>query len=327
MTELQTPPTELPVQPSKKQTPRWVGYWLIGSVGLLIGAVLLWGISTLSGVDWSGKKLRVVQLQSAFTQEIDPDAAEGDGDIVTVQDSDLGTLQLQKNHRLGINPLVGVTPPEEGDRFAPTVDGYTVLQGVDVSEWQGVIDWEAVAEDGIDFAIIRCGYRGYAEDGNICEDSHFAENLAGAKEAGLAVGVYFYSQAVGRDEAIEEARFVLESLDGAELDLPIFFDWELSGTDTRTDNLPSANLNVAATHFLQTVTDAGYQGGLYAYKYLAYLEYDLAQFAAYPFWLAEYGTTDFYYGYTFLQYTDAGRVDGIYGDVDRNLLIVKDAEE
>lgn len=326
MTELQTPSTALPVLPQKKQTPRWVGYLLIGLVGLLFGAMLLWGISALAGVDWSGKKLRVVQLQSAFTQEIDPDAAEGDGDIVTVQDSDLGRLQLQKNHRLGINPLAGITPPEEGEHFAPTVDGHTVLQGIDVSEWQGVIDWEAVAEDGIDFAVIRCGYRGYAEEGNICEDSYFAENLAGAKEAGLAVGVYFYSQAVGRDEAVEEAAFVLQRLDGVELDLPVFFDWELSGTDTRTDSLPSANLNTAAKYFLQTVEDGGYQGGLYAYKYLAYLEYDLAQFAAYPFWLAEYGTTDFYYGYTFLQYTDAGSVDGIFGDVDRNLLIVKETE-
>ena len=325
MTELPMPETvDRPLHVRRKTTPRWVGYLLIGLVGLVIGAALLWAISLLAGIQWKPKKVVVVQLESAFTQA--PLSDLENGTVTLIEDSDLGTLRLQQDGRLGRNPLGGVAPPEDGSLFAPTVEGYRVLQGIDVSEWQGEIDWYAVAEDGVDFAILRCGYRG-ANNGDLYVDPTFYDNYRGAKKAGLAVGVYFYSQALGRDEGIEEAEFVLGLLDGMELDLPVFFDWEWYGEGSRSENLPSSNLNNAAKHFLRTVTEGGYQAGLYAYKYLAYMQYDLPAYADYPFWLAEYGSAEFYYGYTFLQYTDEGSVDGIYGYVDRNLMIVKETKE
>ena len=326
MTELQLPElSREPLHGKRKTPPRWVGYLLTGVCGLAVGAVLLWAISSLAGIQWKPKKVVVVQLESAFTQL--PVTDLDDGTVTLIEDSDLGTLQLQNVGSLGRNPLTDALLPEEGEQFAPTVEGYRVLQGIDVSEWQGTIDWRAVAEDGIDFAILRCGWRGAGEDGALHVDSSFYENYHGAKAAGLAVGVYFYSQALGQVEGTEEAKFVLEILDGMELDLPVFFDWEWYGEESHSENLPSSNLNNAAKHFLQTIENSGYQAGLYAYKYLAYMEYDLPSYASYPFWLAEYGSLDFYYGYTFLQYTDIGEVDGIYGNVDRNLMIVKETEE
>jgi hypothetical protein len=116
--------------------------------------------------------------------------------------------------------------------------------GVDVSEYQGTIDWDKVASQNIRFAIVRMGARGWGSKGQILTDSRWEENLSGAKAAGLMVGVYFFSQAISVAEAKEEALFVLEKLDGQALDLPIVFDWEFApAADARTANVTSEMLN------------------------------------------------------------------------------------
>ena len=207
-----------------------------------------------------------------------------------------------------------------GDRM--TYDGpeAEVSLGVDVSYHQGAIDWEQVAGDGIDFAMIRAGGRYYGS-GVLFEDSRFRNNLRGAMEAGLDTGVYFFSQAVTVEEAREEARFLLELLREFDFDGPVVFDWENIDYDTaRTDGVGSAAVTAMANAFCQEVESAGYQAMIYFNRYIAYLIYELDGVADYPFWIAEYGDTpEFYYDYQIWQYTDEGEVAGIDGPADLNI--------
>ena len=194
------------------------------------------------------------------------------------------------------------------------------LAGVDVSSHQGTVDWAKVAADGIDFVIIRCGGRYYGS-GKVFEDKQFKSNIQGALDAGLQVGVYFFSQATNQTEALEEAQFVLDTIADYPVDGPVVFDWENIGTDSaRTDGMTSAQVTAAANAFCQTVEEAGYQPMIYFNQYIGYLLYDLDQVVQYPFWLAEYNAVpSFYYDFEMWQYTSSGSVSGISGKVDRNV--------
>ena len=195
--------------------------------------------------------------------------------------------------------------------------------GVDVSEYQGKINWEKVAAGGFTFAIIRVGARAWGKTGQILTDARWQENLAGARQAGLQVGVYFFSQAISVEEAKEEARFVLEQLDGQKLDLPVVFDWEFApDDDARTKNVTAQMLNSCAIAFCQEVSEAGYQPMVYFNVDLSkrMLDLPLMQEMGYPFWLAMYTTQMTYpHRVDMWQYTDEAAVDGINGNVDINL--------
>lgn len=194
------------------------------------------------------------------------------------------------------------------------------LAGIDVSSHQGTIDWAKVAEDGIDFAIIRCGGR-YYQSGTVFEDKQFRANIQGALDAGIQVGIYFFSQATSAQEAREEAQFVLDTIQGYDVTGPVVFDWENIGNDSaRTDGMTSAQVTAAANAFCQTVEQAGYRPMIYFNQYIGYLLYDLDQVVQYPFWLAEYNAVpSFYYDFEMWQYTSSGSVSGISGKVDRNV--------
>lgn len=193
--------------------------------------------------------------------------------------------------------------------------------GMDVSYYQDKIDWQAAAADGIEFAIIRLGYRGYGS-GAIVEDERFEENFQGATQAGVDLGVYFFSQAVTVQEAQEEADFVLRLLDGRELQYPVVFDWEriTPGHEARTDGLDGETMTQCAIAFAQRIEEGGYQPMIYFNRDMGYLDYDLKALKKWPFWLARYDTTpDFYYNFDLWQFTHIGRVAGIEKDVDLNL--------
>ena len=138
------------------------------------------------------------------------------------------------------------------------------------------------------------------------------------------MGVYFFSQAVSPEEAEEEARFVLDLLEGCDITGPVVFDWEnISSGPARTDGVDSATLTAMANAFCNLVEEAGYQPMIYFNQYIAYLLYDLEGVAQYPFWLAQYTHfPDFYYDFQMWQYTDAGQVAGIQGKADLNLRIL-----
>lgn len=199
---------------------------------------------------------------------------------------------------------------------------YSALRGIDVSEHQGEIDWQAVREDGVEFAIIRAGYRGYSE-GQLFEDAYFRKNIEGAQANGIKVGVYFFSQAVNTEEAAEEASFLIETLGDYTLDLPVFFDWEqVSGVgETRVDAMDMSTLTDCALAFCSVVESAGKVAGVYFYRSLGYYDYELDALTNLSLWVgAPAQAPDFYYAHSLWQYSYTGTVNGIEGGTDLNLL-------
>ena len=196
-----------------------------------------------------------------------------------------------------------------------TGDAYDTRLGVDVSFYQGEIDWEAVAADGVEFAMIRCGYRG-SESGTIVVDEQFENNINGALAAGLDVGVYFFSQSTGAIEAAEEANFVLDLISGYDITMPVAFDWEpLEGS--RAEDIDRSELTASAVVFCEMVKDAGYTPCVYLYRYTGYYEYMMERLADYELWVGALGSwPDFYYRHMLWQFSMTGRVEGIDADVD-----------
>lgn len=195
--------------------------------------------------------------------------------------------------------------------------------GVDVSEHQGSINWEKVAQTDVKFAMVRLAYRGWGAEGVIRADARGMDNLQGAADAGLKVGVYFFSQAITVEEAVEEARFLLELLDGRTLDMPVVFDWEtVSSEEARTANIKRETLNACALAFCAEIEAAGYDAMVYYNLDLGKWMFDLLaiQQAGYDFWLAMYSDS-LRYGYRvqMWQYSNAGSVPGIKTKVDMNL--------
>lgn len=195
------------------------------------------------------------------------------------------------------------------------------LTGIDVSSHQGEIDWAAAAGDGISFAILRIGNRGYSQ-GGLQADSSFETNLTGAQENGLLVGCYFFSQAVSVEEAQEEADFVLSILNGRSMDLPVVFDWEhIEGeAEARSNSVDSETVTACAVAFCDRIAEAGYQTAVYCNGMLGYLHYDVAQLEGYDAWYAEYASWPSYaYAFDLWQYSNTGTVAGINGNVDLDL--------
>lgn len=194
--------------------------------------------------------------------------------------------------------------------------------GVDVSAYNGEIDFEAVKNFGIDFVIVRLGGRGYGQEGVMFEDEYAIKNLKAARSAGLMVGAYFFSQAITPEEAVEEANFCLDILDGFYLDYPLVFDWEQidSAENPRTENITPDVLTECAKAFCDTVNEAGYIPCLYTDSKKAYMKFDLSKLSGIDIWYAFYNDTpDMYYNYMMWQYSCTGAVDGIEGDVDLNI--------
>lgn len=193
--------------------------------------------------------------------------------------------------------------------------------GIDVSSFQGLIDWQKVKASGIRFAMIRLGYRGYGQAGNMVEDDYARRNLEEARKAGLEIGAYFFSQATTVDEVDDEIFFFMKILGDTELTMPIVLDWERVGVETaRTNNVDAETLTAMQKHFCKTMVDFGYTPMVYFNWHLAESSLYLSELEDYPFWLALYQN---YMTYPFRvemwQYTCTGRVPGIQGDVDINV--------
>lgn len=204
--------------------------------------------------------------------------------------------------------------------------------GIDVSYFQGTIDWNAVKNDGVDYAILRAGFRGYGESGSLNEDSTFARNAIGARNAGLDVGVYFFSQAKNYDEGVREALYTLDLIKKYDITYPIAFDTEASSSPNNTgraDNISVQARTDAARGFCETIEKAGYKSLIYASPSWLQTKLDLSQLSQYNVWLANYtGATQddplkrpsSYKGdYVMWQYTSTGSINGINGNVDCNI--------
>ncbi len=211
---------------------------------------------------------------------------------------------------------------EESSRISYNESSVRTETGIDVSSYQGDIDWAEVRDDGIDFAILRVGLRGYGAGGAIYADDNFDKNIRGCHENGIKVGVYFYSQAINTEEALQEAEFTLKAVSGYDIEYPIVFDWENeSDVEMRTDNVSSSELSAIATTFCNRVVEAGYKTAVYMNLDNAYLRYDLSNLPNYPLWFAsvESSVPELYYHFVIWQYTHKGSVSGIYSNVDMNI--------
>ena len=210
------------------------------------------------------------------------------------------------------------------------VDGYMTctsapcVLGVDVCSYQGQIDWQQVAAAGVEYAIIRVGGRGWGPEGKLYTDEFAQTNSDGAKAAGLQVGTYFFSQATTVEEAQEEAQYVLQIMDGWELEMPVVFDWEQIPTwtdpESRTAEMNARSVTDCTVAFCEQIRAAGYTPMFYTntdqYETLLYA----TEVDSYGVWAAQYSDRlTFPYYLNMWQYTDAGTVPGIEGEVDLNL--------
>ncbi|WMC91760.1 GH25 family lysozyme [Kineothrix sp. MB12-C1] len=190
--------------------------------------------------------------------------------------------------------------------------------GIDVSKWNGNIDWNAVKNSGVSYVIIRCGYRG-STTGALIEDPKFRSNIQGATAAGLKVGVYFFTQAVNEVEAVEEASMVLNLISGYKIAYPVFLDVEPSGG--RADGINRDMRTAVCKAFAQTIQNSGYTAGIYANKtwFTSYI--NTASLTNYKIWLAQYAAAPSYTAtkYDLWQYSSTGSVAGISGKVDLNI--------
>lgn len=197
-------------------------------------------------------------------------------------------------------------------------DGASVF-GIDVSKWNKDIDWEKVKAAGVEFAIIRCGYRG-SKTGALVEDPYFAKNIKEATDAGIRVGVYFFTQALTPVEAVEEASMVLMLSRAHKISYPLFIDTEGAGGNGRADNLDKETRTAVCKAFCETIENAGYTAGVYASKSWLNNNLDTEQLSPYSIWLAQYSGSPTYEGeYDMWQYTSAGKIDGISTLVDYNV--------
>ncbi|MBR5762721.1 MAG: hypothetical protein IKX87_11940 [Lachnospiraceae bacterium] len=198
--------------------------------------------------------------------------------------------------------------------------GGTGLFGIDVSTWNGTIDWKQVAKSGVSYAIIRCGYRGTTY-GSLVEDNKFASNIKNASDAGIKVGVYFFTQAVSEAEAVEEASMCLSLVEGYKLSYPIFVDVESGSGNARANGLSKEARTAIVKAFCKTISNSGYKAGVYANKNWLNTKLNATELTAYTIWLAQYASAPTYNTtrYDLWQYSSQGSIKGISGNVDLDL--------
>ncbi len=289
---------------------------------LLIWAVFIRGsggneaIPTSAGVNGGDS---VVRVKSVIDKE--ETFYQFDGKKILLSDDTYGEIYLPvyenvpafSHNRDSIISRNGYTFYKENGEI-------TSIPGIDISVHQGEIDWQQVKAAGIEFAMIRVGYRTYG-GGEINFDESFADNLRDAEAAGIKTGVYFFSQAVTVDEAIEEADAVLDAIAPYNITYPVVYDWELIyDDDARTDNIPVDVLTDSCIAFCERVKGAGYTPMIYQNKRTTLFKLDLPRLQDYDFWLAEYNDDPtYYYDFDMWQYSCTGRIPGISGEVDLNI--------
>ena len=201
--------------------------------------------------------------------------------------------------------------------------------GVDVSAHQGEIDWDAVADDNIDFAMVRVGFRGTGT-GSLNTDKYYEQNIRGAMRAGLETGVYFFAQAVTVEEAIEEADYVISLLDGLDINGPVAYDWEMHDSTYRVYGTSPEMATACAVAFCERIKDAGYTPMVYGGTYVTYMKYDQGALADYLSWYPEYKSEKseklcptLVYHMDYWQFSSSRAVAGINGRVDMNIQFIR----
>ena len=288
---------------------------VIITVALIISII---GAKTNPNSDWGNYGNKTGEKEGS--QSTEP------AKMITIYDIEDGYMQVQlnteaKRHEYDFeNGLTG-----ENGLYKYEDEMYTSKIGIDVSSHQKNIDWKKVKESGVEFAIIRIGYRGYGEAGKLVLDTAFENNYKKAKEAGIEVGVYFFSQAVNIDEVIEEANFVMSNLKDKELSYPVVYDLERIKNDTaRTDNLTTEEITNMMSKFCEIMKQNGYTPCIYGNAKTFTTKVNLELFNDYKKWYADYQEKPLYpYDFEIWQYTESGKINGINGNVDIDIQFVK----
>lgn len=242
-------------------------------------------------------------------------------DIVVMYGGKFWFLPINKSMKLNTYSNNNLNILENGE-YQYLENGQVIsYKGIDVSSYQGKIDWQAAAADGVEFTFIRAAYRGYGTKGKLVEDTEFDNNMSGALAAGVHVGIYIYSQAITEEEAREEADLMLNKLAPYGVKCPIVFDVEkTAASDGRMNQLSTEERTAVAAAFCQAVEDAGYTPILYHNMEMATMMIDIGAFEQYDKWFAYYSEDMYYpYAYKIWQYSDHGAVKGIKTDVDLNI--------
>lgn len=242
---------------------------------------------------------------------------------VTINDPWLGEIEIDvvKDAKKNSYDPAGFVTDENGIKTYYKDGEQASLRGIDLSEYQGDVDFSKIKKQGFDYVMLRIGGRGYGEDGSIYEDNMFDTYYENADKAGLKIGAYFYSQSVSVDEAIEEADSAVKFLDGRKLAFPIAYDWEtIELDDARTDNVENEMISDMAVAFCDRIKEKGFKSAIYAYTYTIYKKYNLEKIKDYDLWVADYSDTpSIYYDFDMWQYTNEATIDGIEGNADLNL--------
>lgn len=221
------------------------------------------------------------------------------------------------------------------DRLVYIGSQFRTRFGIDVSAYQNraseneTIDWQAVRNDGVEFAMVRIGLRGYSS-GKISEDAYYRQNIEGAMAAGIETGVYFFAQAITVEEAIEEADFVIERLQGLNINGPVAYDWEMHDSSYRVYGTTPEMATACAIAFCKRIQEAGYTPMIYAGSYVSYVKYDQGAIAPYLCWYPEYKSESseklcptLYYQPDYWQFSSKCSIAGIGGNVDVNIQFIR----
>lgn len=241
-------------------------------------------------------------------------------DIVVVSGGKFHFVPINRELELNTLDKANLNILESGE-FQYLTDGQVIShKGIDVSSHQGNIDWNLVAQDGVEFAIIRVGYRGYGSEGRLVVDEKFEDNIKGAKAAGIKVGVYFFSQAINETELLEEANLVLEQIAPYSIECPVVYDVEKTSAAGRMNAISVEDRTHLTQLFCQTIENSGYKPMIYHNTEMGALLINIAELENYDKWYASYNDQMFYpYEYKIWQYSDKGKIQGISTDVDLNI--------
>ncbi len=283
--------------------------WVLGAVALLSAALLGWMLFLCAPI--------IRDQRTLVAAPTEPSGADMPSQVLETEPA------TEETEPVTIPPARN---PYTKRDFQYNEMNYLLLQtassyaGVDVSAFQGEIDWQKVADSGIRFAIVRLGYRGWGQAGKMVEDEYARANLEGARAAGLEVGAYFFSQALNINEVNQEIDFMLRTLGDFQLDMPLIFDWEIPVPEARTANMDARTLTDLQLHFSRIMEEKGYDTMIYFNWNMSRNLLYLNELEDMPFWLALYQDRMTYpYHVEMWQYTDKGKVPGIQGDVDLNI--------
>ena len=268
------------------------------------------GVSEKSDSDKAASE--ATQPQESYDEDISDEAE----DLIAQIEEETAAAEISRDASSGTIERPAEPEQPSSEEVAAAHAG---TKGIDVSKHNGNIDWGAVKASGIDFVIIRCGYRG-SSSGALVVDPMYTANINGAKSAGLNVGVYFFSQAVNEAEAVEEASMVLDLISPYSLQYPVYIDVEKS--NGRGDTISADERTAVTRAFLSTVQNAGYSCGVYSNKLWFENRINTGSLLDYKIWLAQYVDLPTYTAtrYDMWQYTSKGQVPGIGGNVDMNVL-------